>query len=232
MAEVKPKASRPAKAVSVSVDWDAIENDYRAGIKTLRQIAEEQGITHGAINKRAKRDGWERDLSAKIKAKAAALVSKDAVSKEVSSAAVVTERAVVEANAELQARIIREHRTDVTRYRALCKGLLSQLEAETGEPDLFDQIGELLAAPDDKGQDKLNEAYRKAISLPSRIDGAKKLAETLKTLIGLERQAFGLSDSPDGGKPPATPEEVADAVISKTLDFDAIRARARRAASE
>jgi hypothetical protein len=191
---VSTKTKKPAKAVSVSVDWDAIENDYRAGIKTLRQIAEEQGITHGAINKRAKRDGWERDLSAKIKAKAAALVSKDAVSKEVSSAALVTERAVVEANAELQAGIIRAHRTDITRYRALCQTMLGQLEAESDTPELFEQIGVLLSAPDDNGQDKLNEAYRKAISLPSRIDGVKKLAEALKTLIGLERQAFGIDD--------------------------------------
>ncbi len=194
VAEVKPKADKPAKAVSVSVDWDAIENDYRAGIKTLRQIAEEQGITHGAINKRAKRDGWERDLSAKIKAKAAALVSKDAVSNSVSSAALVTERAVVEANAELQAGIIRAHRTDITRYRALCQTMLGQLEAESDTPELFRDIGIMLAAPDDKGNDKLNEAYFKAISLPSRIDGVKKLAEALKTLIGLERQAFGIDD--------------------------------------
>lgn len=50
-------------ATKTAPDWEAIELDYRAGIKTLRQIAEENGITHGAINKRAKRDGWERDLS-------------------------------------------------------------------------------------------------------------------------------------------------------------------------
>lgn len=43
-------------------DWEHIELDYRAGVKTLRPIAAEHGITHGAINKRAKRDGWERDL--------------------------------------------------------------------------------------------------------------------------------------------------------------------------
>ena len=49
-----------------AVDWERIELDYRAGIKTLRQIAEENGISHVAINKRAKRDGWTRDLSAKI----------------------------------------------------------------------------------------------------------------------------------------------------------------------
>ena len=41
-------------------DWERIELDYRAGVKTLRQIAEEHGLSHVAINKRAKRDGWDR----------------------------------------------------------------------------------------------------------------------------------------------------------------------------
>ena len=45
-------------------DWLRIETDYRAGIRTLRQIAAEHGITEGAIRKRARRDEWERDLRA------------------------------------------------------------------------------------------------------------------------------------------------------------------------
>ena len=61
-------------------DWEAIERAYRAGLLSIREIASAQCITHGAINKRAKRDGWERDLKAKIKAKADALVSKRTVS--------------------------------------------------------------------------------------------------------------------------------------------------------
>ena len=36
------------------IDWEKIEVDYRAGVKTLREIADEHNITHGAINKRAK----------------------------------------------------------------------------------------------------------------------------------------------------------------------------------
>lgn len=56
-------------------DWEAIERAYRAGLLSIREIASTQGITHGAINKRAKRDGWGRNLKAKIQAKADALVS-------------------------------------------------------------------------------------------------------------------------------------------------------------
>jgi len=66
-------------------DWEAIESAYRAGLMSIREIASQHGITHGAINKREKRDGWERDLKAKIKAKADALVSKCEVSKQVST---------------------------------------------------------------------------------------------------------------------------------------------------
>ena len=59
------------------VDWEAVERDYRAGIKTLRAMAEEHGITHGAINKRAKRDMWTRDLAAKAELRKKAPVRVD-----------------------------------------------------------------------------------------------------------------------------------------------------------
>ena len=75
----QPAPSAKGAGKAAPADWERIELDYRAGVKTLRQIADENGITHGAINKRAKRDGWERDLSDKIQRKADALVSKAAV---------------------------------------------------------------------------------------------------------------------------------------------------------
>ena len=87
----------------MAVDWERIEADFRAGVKTLRVIASENGISHVAIAKRAKRDKWPRDLSAKIKAKAEALVNKRSVNSLVTKA---TESEVVEANAHMQADVI------------------------------------------------------------------------------------------------------------------------------
>lgn len=175
-----------------TIDWERIELDYRAGVKTLRQIAEENDVTHGAINKRAKRDGWERDLSAKIVAKAESLVSKSEVSKQVSKDALVTERAVIEANAQAIADVILSHRKDIQRNRSLAGKMLSELEAQTNDPELFEQLAELMAEPDQSGVDKLNILYRKVLSLPSRIDSAKKLAETMRVMVALEREAFGV----------------------------------------
>jgi predicted DNA-binding protein YlxM (UPF0122 family) len=177
-------------------DWERIEFDYRAGIKSLREIADSNGITEGAIRKRAKRDSWERDLKAKINAKVESLVRKEAVRNEVrnGTAYQATEREIVEANATLSANALLSHRKDITRGRSLTIKLLEEIESQTSNHELFASLGLMLAAPDEKGVDKLNELYLKVIGTPSRIDSMKKLSDTLKTLIALERQAIGLKD--------------------------------------
>lgn len=189
-------------------DWERIEADYRAGLLSVREIAASQGITHGAINKRAKRDGWERDLAKRIQAKADALVSKREVSRLVSAAAVATDRAIVEGNAEVIANIRLTHRSDIARSRRLAMSLLSELEIVTADPELFRELGEILRSEDDKGQDKRNDLYQKVISSAGRVDSMKKLADTLKTLIGLEREAYGIAAAlPDDPNDKITPED-------------------------
>ena len=173
-------------------DWESVEREYRAGIRSGRDIGAEFGCSHTAIQKKADKEGWTRDLAAKIRAKANEKVAKEQVAKSVAMETSVTEQAIIEANATMQADIILAHRSDIRRNRELAKALLVELEGQTGNLELFAQLGTLLNAPDEKGIDKLNDLYRKVISLPSRVDSMKKLAETLKTLIGLEREAFGI----------------------------------------
>lgn len=177
-----------------AVDWERIELDYRAGIKTLRQIAEENGITHGAINKRAKRDGWERDLSEKIQSKADALVSKALVSKAVSMETKVSERQVIEVAAQAVADVRLAHRRDIHRARNLANALLDELEKQTDPITLalLTDLGELLRNPDDKGMDKLNDLYHAIIALPERSKTMKVLVESLQKLVDMERTAFGM----------------------------------------
>ncbi|AIY40168.1 Putative bacteriophage protein [Collimonas arenae] len=184
------------KPANSTVDWERIEADYRAGLLSLREISSANpGANHVAIARRAKKEGWIRDLSAKIKAQADNLVTKQAVTEEVTQQRAVTDRQIVEVNAQVIANIRIAHRKDIQRFRALAISLLSELEAETGSLDLFIELGELLRKEDDKGVDKRNDLYMKVISSASRVDSAKKLAETLKILVGLEREAYGLVDS-------------------------------------
>lgn len=175
-------------------DWEAIERDYRAGILSVREIASANGCTHGAINKRAKRDGWDRDLKAKIKAKADALVSKREVSTAVSTLAANTEREIIEGNAEAIVNIRMAHRADIRRSRGLTNKLLEELEQLTDHRDLAESLGEMMRSPDAFGKDRLNDLYHKIIALPNRTKIMRELAETLKTLITLERQAYNLDE--------------------------------------
>lgn len=186
--------------ITHTIDWQAVERDYRAGVMSLREIGSAHGLTHGAINKRAKRDEWTRDLQAKIQAKAEALVSKALVSKEVSREDMVTERQIIDAGAQRIAQVRNEHRQDINRMRSLGVALLAELESQTFDAVLISQLGELMRSPDDAGMDRLNDIYRKVISTPGRVDTAKKLVETMKSVIAMEREAYSIDAIPaDGG---------------------------------
>ncbi len=178
-------------------DWERIEQLFRAGLLSVREIAAACGVSHTAINKRSKAEGWDRDLNAKIKAKADSLVSKREVSTKVSTETLATERGIVEANAEVIADIRLAHRGDISRSRRLTNKLLDELEALTDEQGTIKQlIAQLKDGDHDDGEamaDVLALAQKMG-ALPTRTKTMKELAETLKTLVVLERQAYGLDE--------------------------------------
>lgn len=187
------------KPTRAAIDWERIELDYRAGVKSVREIGGEHGVSHTAINKRAKAEEWTRDLSAKIKAKADAKVSKALVSSEVAAETKITEAKVVEVESEVQARIRLAHRQDIAKSRALAMKLLGELAAVTDEGDLIEQLREALGdgeKPETK--QRLYDAWQRVMALPSRTKTMRDLAETLRCLVGMEREAYGMETRPGG----------------------------------
>lgn len=193
-AQTKKPAPDKAAGIVAPIDWEKIELDYRAGIKTLRQIASENGISEGAIRKRAKRDDWTRDLSERIQEKAEQLVRKEAVRSLVRTGSAVTERVLVEVNANAVADIRLAHRKDIHRARRLTNALLDELDKQTDPETLamLEDLGELLRREDDKGVDKKNDLYNRVISLGERSKTMKTLSESLQKMVDMERQAFGM----------------------------------------
>jgi hypothetical protein len=208
-------------AAPKKVDYEAIEPGWRAGLKSPQQLASEYttatGVACGrsAIIKHFTKLGVPRDLRAKVQAKADAMVAEAMVTGKVSTATTMTEKVIIESAAVDVATIRIAHRTDITRFRALVLRLLTECEAEAADPTMFAELGEMLRKVDDANRaDKLNEAYLKAVSLPQRIKGVKDLADALKTLVGMEREAYGIDTAPppdDPGKLPGnmTPNEIA-----------------------
>lgn len=187
-------------------DWERIEQLYRAGVLSVREIAATCGVSHTAINKRAKAGGWDRNLKAKIHAKADALVSKAEVSTKVSTETLATERGIVEANAQVIAGIRLAHRTDIGRGRRLANKLLDELEALTDEQGTIKELIAQLKDADHDDGDAMADVLalaNKMGALPSRTKTMKELGETLKNLITLERQAYDLGS--DGASPSDAP---------------------------
>lgn len=160
------------------IDWEKIELDYRAGIKTLRQIADEHGISNPAILKRAKRDDWVRDLSAKIDKKADELVSKNLVSKEVSKTQKIAEKEIIDANAQAIAEIRLSHRKDFVRFKSTIESLQKEL----------DELNKL--------KDPDNLALRTKV--------LKDLTDTHAKLVALERQAYNMDKEAEKTHDPLT----------------------------
>lgn len=191
-----------AQEKKAAPDWERIECDYRAGILSVREIAASQGITHGAINKRAKRDGWERDLSAKIRAKADGLVAKQAIVVEAPGLSKEVTAAVIKENSEQLASVMLTQRRSVARAHKLCMSLLEELEATTTNPELFATLGEFLREEGGDAAAKRSAAFEKVMTFTSRVENMKKLGETLRNLVTVERDIYGLNN-PEPPPPPA-----------------------------
>jgi len=185
--------------------------DYRAGIKTLRAIALDRGCSAGRISQVAKEKGWSRDLSAKIKIEAEARLNRDALNEQLNTKRRVSERDVISASAEAIADVVRGQRKNLGELSEIYRALVEKAKAIISEAKLFEQIGEICANPDENGQDKIGDVYKKVCSLPVQTELVKRLAETLKLIIELERKVFRI-------------DEDAEAVDAATTLTDAQRA--------
>jgi hypothetical protein len=65
--EVMPKPK--TIALKVPIDWELIEKDWRAGIKTKLQMSQEYAVSRAAMDKHFDKRGITRDLKEKIRLK-------------------------------------------------------------------------------------------------------------------------------------------------------------------
>lgn len=184
-------------------DWESIERQYRAGVLSIRGIAEAHDVSDTAIRKKAKVGDWQRDLSAKVAEK----VRSDLVRSAVRTANPQTEREIVEEAAATVVHVVRSHRTRIKNGSALVELLTGQLlDAASNRDELEEDI-----AAECKGDidSRRRNAMLRAVSLASHSTIAVNLANATKTWVGLERQAFGLDDQ-GGNEPPQSQDQVED----------------------
>lgn len=184
------------------VDWELIERLYRAGVMTVRQIAGEQGISHTAIQKRAKAEGWTRDLQERVQDKAKELVANAEVANSVATVSMATkqsEQQVVNVLAQKVADIDLADRADLQAGIDVIRGLTCEL-GELSRPEFKERlewVGQVMdqSFETESGRevkDKVNELYMYIIGIQGRIKMVKDLAGAVGVYFPLRRKVVGL----------------------------------------
>jgi len=146
-------------------DWEAIESAYRAGSLSIRAIAERHGVSHTAINNRAAKEGWQRDLTQKVRAATQAKVSSK-VSRDGFQRDVETEAQIVDQASDEAASVVLAHREGLAAWRGITNKLRDFLnDAEITEENHASMARSITAGVD--AQIKVIKAEREAYNIDS-----------------------------------------------------------------
>lgn len=185
MAKPATRKGAAAPAKTTASDWESVEREYRANVLSVRVIAKRHGIPESSIRKRAKQGNWQRDLSQQVN---------DAVRSKLLRQTDGDEPAIIEAAANMVVTVIETHRKDIGDGRKIVTMLFDQLnEAALNREAIADDIED--ETREDKTAERRNRMKR-AISLPAHAATMRDLAQALRHVVLLERQAFSIDDKP------------------------------------
>jgi len=181
------------------IDWDAIEREYRMGVKTNRQLATDHGVQASSIGRRAEKNDWTQDKSAEVRLRAGNMLVRATANATKNATGNATPSAIeIKAAATVLTDTVLNHRVGLARLTRISAAMLNEIEAQTSALDMLAEIIEIARNPDENGQDKRNDLLQRVIALPSRVDSLKKLTEIDEKIRKGEREAFSITSEPGG----------------------------------
>ncbi len=171
-------------------DWEAVERDYRTGRYSLSELSAMHGPARQTINDRAKKEGWEKDLSGPVRQRTREKVVKGALSPEALEALEGDDAAIVEEAASLNAAVAAGHRKQLSAWRAILDKYTARLDEQLERGSLSVQT---------KSGDVAE------VDLPLDYVGKSLSAGTqaLDRVVRMERESYGLDDDNDDESPEA-----------------------------
>lgn len=147
-------------------DWEAIESAYRAGLLSIRAIADKHGVTEGGIRKRAKQHGWPRNLTVKVREATKAKLVRSEVRSSGTQAAVRTDEEIIDEASDEAASVVLAHREGLAAWRGITNKLRDFLaDAEITEDNHASMARSITAGVD--AQIKVIKAEREAYNIDS-----------------------------------------------------------------
>jgi hypothetical protein len=157
-------------ANKTAVDWESVERAYRVGQDTLEEIGAAHGISKGRISQVAKKSGWDRDLSVRIRIKAEAKLNAEAINAELNKESKrLSDNEIVESASTTVANVQLSHRADIKRLRTRAAAYEQELDGCADE------------------------------DLAKRVRILRDLKDCTCSLIAAEREAFGMDKGDQTG---------------------------------
>jgi len=133
-------------------DWEAIEAEYSAGVKSVNAIAKAHGISESAIRKRAKRDGWQRDLSNSVRSAARSKL----VRTQGANSDVRTDADIIDSASDEITQVVVSHRGQISQW----KGIATKLAVTLAEMGVDDENHNEFARSLNSGVDALGKLVK------------------------------------------------------------------------
>lgn len=152
-------------------DWEAIERAYRAGALSLRGIADKYSTNEGTIRSRAKKNGWQRDLTAQVRTATKEKLSRNTSRTGDTQREAREEAQIVDEASDEAASIVLAHRADLGQWRDISSKLrLALSDMEVTEDNLGDFSRALNAGVD--AQLKVIKGERQAYNMDADLGGS------------------------------------------------------------
>lgn len=174
-------------------DWDWARHRYETSDLSCDQIGTEIGVSATSIVSKASRQGWTRNRRENSIERSAELVLAQKLSREEEIR--IRFEAVEKVNTAMQAELLQRHRHDINHAKAICLDLFNDLKESRADVDPETRMG-----------------------LMDTSMVMQRLANSMKTFILLERQAYGIAGVIEDPEVPRQQQTVPVAVLDSVMD--------------
>lgn len=193
MSQTKLAADLPKSGGRKEVDWEKVEREFRMGKMTYAEMSNEFGINASTITRRAKKEGWTRDLSQLVRQETRAHISAQIVAhaQETHKSRISEDAKAVEIEAISNAMLAADHERVGAKSRALFEVAIDQIAKELSDMPSLESLAIAVA----QNAPEAEAGLRKVLALPSLVDAAKKATEGAAKAIDVERKSRNMDEA-------------------------------------
>ena len=170
-------------------DWELIEREYRTGRFSLAQLEARHGVNRSNISRRARKEGWKKDLSGRVRERTQEKIARVSLPPEAQEALDEQDDAIIEFAANENAAVVKGHRTTLERWRGITN-----------------RYAEILEEQVEKGTIVVDVPTGGTVEVDVPLDYVGKClgfgTQALERVVKLERQNYGLDLKESDDKAP------------------------------